>query len=71
MATPNFQVAPGGSFIRLGDVYILSGSANPTDAVIHAPTGSIFLRNAGSASNTYFNYTTSDSGSQCKTAASG
>jgi len=71
MTLPNFQVAPGGSFIRLGEIYIMSGSQNPTDAVIHAPTGSLYIRNAGSASNHYFNYTTSDSGSQWKTAASG
>ncbi len=71
MANPNFQVAPGGSYIRLGNIYIMSGSVNPTDAVIHAPTGSIFIRNAGSVSNIWFNYTTSDSGSQWKTAASG
>lgn len=64
MANPNFQVAPGGSFLRLGDIYVLSGSANPTEAVIHAPTGSIYIRSAGSASKLYWNYTTSNSGSQ-------
>lgn len=70
MAVPNFQVANGGSFLKLGDIYILSGSVNPTNAAIHAPTGSIFIRNAGSASNFYWNYTTSVSGSQWRSAAS-
>jgi hypothetical protein len=69
MTNPNFQVAPGGSYIRLGSVYILSGSVNPTSAAIDAPTGSIFLRNAGSASGFYWNYTTSDSGSQWRSAS--
>ena len=71
MATPNFQVAPGGSFLKLGNIYIMSGSVNPTNAALHAPTGSIFIRNAGSASGFYTNYTTSDSGSQWRSAASG
>jgi hypothetical protein len=71
MTLPNFQVAPGGSFLRLGDIYIMSGSVNPTNAVIHAPTGSVFIRNAGSASAFYWNYTTSDSGSQWRSAGSG
>lgn len=48
----------------------MSGSQNPTDAVIHAPTGSIYMRNNGSISGLWWNYTTSDSGSQWRTAAS-
>ena len=73
MTNPNWQVQPGGSFVKFGSIYIMSGSQNPTDATIDAPTGSMFIRNAGSASDIYKNYTTSDSGSQWRTttAASG
>lgn len=70
MATPNFQVAPGGSYIRLGNIYIMSGSAHPTEAVIHAPQGSIYMR-SGSAAGFFWNYTVSTSGSQWRSAASG
>ncbi len=70
MTNPNFQVAPGGSFLKLGSIYIMSGSQNPTDATINAPTGSVFLRNAGSVSALWWNYTTSDSGSQWFSAGS-
>lgn len=70
MTLPNFQVAPGGSFLRLGDIYIMSGSAHPTEAVVNAPQGSIYAR-SGSAPGLFWNYTVSTSGSQWSSAASG
>lgn len=69
MGTPNFQIAPGGSFLRLGDIYILSGSVHPTEAVINAPQGSLYIR-SGSAAGFFWNYTVSTSGSQWRSAAS-
>ena len=44
MANPNFQVAPGGSYIKLGDIYVLSGSANPSEVPVYAPQGSVYAR---------------------------
>lgn len=68
MANPNFQVAPGGSYIKLGDIYVLSGSANPSEVPVHAPQGSVYAR-SGSAPGFYWNSTVSSSGSQWRSAS--
>ena len=70
MAVPNFQIANGGSYLRLGNIYILSGSAHPSEVPVHAPQGSIYAR-SGSAPGFFWNYTVSTSGSQWRSAASG